>query len=118
MTRRTPPRKRAAVALACLALASTPHLAQAQTVDGATGARSPIAGGLGIVLALAGAPFVVAGGTLLANGVARDEPSHKEAIDDLETSGGVLLLGTGGVLIGAGVPTIVWGFGSEDEPAP
>jgi hypothetical protein len=27
----------------------------------------------------------------------------------------VLLLGTGGVLIGAGVPTIVWGFGSEDE---
>src|SRR5688572_14631538 len=105
MTSRTP-KRRAAVALACLALASMPHLAQAQTADGDTGARSPIAGGLGIVLALAGAPFVVAGGTLLANGVARDEPRHKQAIDDLETSGGVLLLGTGGVLIGAGVPTI------------
>ncbi len=108
---------RAATALACLALASAPHLAHAQEATGeATGeARSPAAGGLGVVLALAGAPFLVAGSTLLASGVARDEPRHREAIDDLQTSGGFLLLGTGGILLGAGIPTIAWGFGSDSE---
>lgn len=113
----------------CLASAFSPHRAEAQVEVGPAGvsrdgderpAYSPRAPGVaaaGVALTLAGVPLLVGGVTLLAEGVARDERRELAAIDDLETSGGVLLLGGGGILVGAGVPTIVWGLLPEEPEA-
>jgi hypothetical protein len=113
-----------AAVVVCLASAVAPRAkAQVGPVDPpddrATYApRAPGVAAGGVVLTLAGAPLLVGGIALLADGVARDERRELAAIDDLETSGGVLLLGGGAVLVGAGVPTIVWGLLPEEPEAP